>query len=260
MERTQIIVGRQKELDIIISHVRAGKNLHIHGPEGSGKSALLEWVFNNWKDVDGSLIPLYCKASGTLREILLQISEDLLKHLKSLKDINRHGIPEEIKNIAGIKKLEIRPLKSTVLNYVQKGGFCVLFDHLECVTPKINSFLTVLYEKTPVITASRESWDLTDFAFKSRFEFCLYQFPKLKVENLSREAALILMTSLLGDMKTKIPGIYSQFKEIFDLTRGNPAMIIKIFEKAGHPGYLRGGRLNLNLILLDCRIDTITVC
>ena len=259
MEHTEIIIGWQKELATVISHVRERKNLHIHGPEGSGKSALLEWVFNNWKDVDGSLIPLYCTKSATLRKILLQMAEGLLEHLKSLKDIDRHGIPGEIKNIAEIKKLDIRSLKRIVLNYVKDGGFCVLLDHLEFVTPKINSFLTVLHEKTPVITASRESWDLTDYAFKGRFEFSLYHFPKLKVENLNREDACILMMYLHGNMQTKIPGIYSQFKDIFNITRGNPAMIVKIFEKAGYPGYLYGGKLNLKLILLDCRIDTLTV-
>jgi len=259
MEHTGIVVGRQKELDMIISRVRGRTSLHVYGSEGSGKSALLEMVFNNWKDIGCSLRPLYCKESVTLREILLQMADGLLIHLKGLKYIDRRGSPAEIRNNAGLKKLDIRSLKSIVLNYTQKGGFFVLLDHLEGVTPKINSLLTVLHEKTPVITASRDSWDLRDHAFKGRFETCLYHFPKLKVENLGREAAFILMMYLHGNMKTKIPGIYPQFKEIFDLTRGNPAMIVKIFERAGQSGYLREGRLNLNLILLDCRIDTITI-
>lgn len=63
------LVGRDKELGGLLSSIRERQNLHIHGPAGGGKSALLNRAYDNWREMDCALIPVYCRSSRTLREM-----------------------------------------------------------------------------------------------------------------------------------------------------------------------------------------------
>jgi len=151
----------------------------------------------------------------------------------------------------------MRTLKNLIFSYLPQADFCVIMDHLENVTPKINSFLSPLYERAMVITASRQSWEIADYSFRGRLDYSLYLIPKLRVENLQKKEALSLMQNLYDDAGLGILNKARAFEDIFCVTAGNPKMIAKIFEKAGNPQYLKGHTFNLNLILIDCEMDRI---
>ena len=180
------LVGRQKEIGKLLLHISNRRSLHVYSPEGTGKSALLNWAYDNWHTIDHSLIPIYCRSSRTLRQILLYIAGFLLDHFKHLESIDKFKKVKEIEYPSDIKKLSIRHLRNLIFAYLTQDDFCVILDHLECVTPKINGFLTTLYEKALVISASRQSWELSDYSFKGRLDYCLYLIPKLRLENLKR--------------------------------------------------------------------------
>jgi hypothetical protein len=249
------IIGLQEEMQRLLACIGDGNNLHIYGPEGAGKSALLAWVHSNWREIDQSLIPVYCQSSGTLRQILLCISTFLLGHFKNLESVDKFKGVREIGRASDIKGLNIRALRDLVFAYLPRRKFCIILDHLELVTPRINGFLSVLYENSLVITASRQSWDLADYSFKGRLDYCLYLVPKLRVENLKRKEALFLMDSLAGGIEIGQSQRRELFDEVFRVSGGNPGLITRIFERAQMPEYLKGGRLNLTLIMLDLRIN-----
>jgi AAA+ ATPase superfamily predicted ATPase len=256
---TETVIGRQKEIKAILDYIKCGKNLHIYGSDGAGKSALLDWVYNNISGFTPSLIPIYCRSSRTLRQILLSISGFLLGHFKHLESIDKFKRIKEIKYPSDIKKLNIRTLRNIAFSYISQDNFCVILDHLEYVTPKINAFLTVLYEKALVISASRQSWELADYAFRGKLDYCLYLTPKLRIENLQKKEAVIFIEYLCDISGVKISYKTQMFEDIFRITGGNPKMIMEIFEKAQMPQYLRGGILNLNLILIDCKMEKIHI-
>ncbi|HBR21649.1 MAG TPA: hypothetical protein DD713_03645 [Nitrospiraceae bacterium] len=248
----ETVIGRQKEIKAILDYIKCGKNLHIYGSDGAGKSTLLDWVYNNISGFAPSLIPIYCRSSRTLRQILLSISGFLLGHFKHLESIDKFKRIKEIKYPSGIKKLNIRTLRNIAFSYISQDNFCVILDHLEYVTPKINAFLTVLYEKALVISASRQSWELTDYAFRGKLDYCLYLTPKLGVENLSRQDTFLLIKRLVGDT-SKVSG--NLFKDIYHMTKGNPGLMEKIITKILKPEYHIGGNINLKLIMLDLEIE-----
>ena len=140
-------------------------------------------------------------------------------------------------------------------SYMPQDNFCVLLDHLEYVTPRINGFLATLYEKAPVITASRQSWELADYGFKGNLAYCLYLVPKLPLGNLPREDACLLMEDLCSRFCLELPDKATLFKEIFLVTAGNPKQIFEIMSRAGRKKYWRSGGCNLRLIRLDMMIE-----
>jgi len=253
----ELLPYQTKQIRKILTHIKGRKNLHIYGAEGTGKTALLDYVYDNWKKNDTSVIPIYCRTSRTLREIFQRISGFLLNHFRHLESVDKFKRVKEIKYPSDIKKLNMRTLKNLIFSYLPQADFCVIMDHLENVTPKINSFLSPLYERAMVITASRQSWEIADYSFRGRLDYSLYLIPKLRVENLQKKEALSLMQNLYDDAGLGILNKARAFEDIFCVTAGNPKMIAKIFEKAGNPQYLKGHTFNLNLILIDCEMDRI---
>jgi len=249
------LIGREDEIDLIKSYINEMKSFHIYGHEGAGKTSILEHIYNNWDELHTPLIPLYCRSSRTLREILLRISLFLLNYFKHLQSIDKFRQIKEIKYPSDIKKLSIRTLRKLVFSYISLGNFCIILDHLEYVTPKINSFLSVLYEKTLVITASKQSWEITDYKFKGKLSHCLYLVPKLRVTNLSRTGAYLLMEYLYDSLHMGIPDRSQFLKEIFNITNGNPKIITEIFDKAQRPEYLKNQICNLKLVQIDQKIE-----
>ena len=250
--RTGTILGRYAEMQAILSHIRDRKSFHLYGPERSGKSTLLGWAYAQWEEIDNSLVPIYCRSSRTLREILLHLSGFLLNHFKNLTSVDKFRNVSEIATLADIRKLNIRALKKIIYAYITRDNFCVILDHLEYVTPRINSLLTVLYEKALVITASRQSWVVDDYTFWGNLEYRLYLTPKLRIENLSKQDAFLLMKNIAGDAleADRVP-----FEDIYRITKGNAGMIKEILTKALMPRYCFSGRINLDLVMLDLKID-----
>ncbi len=254
INRFELLPSQKKQIKTIITHIKSRKNLHIYGSEGIGKSVLLDYVYDNWKEIDNSLIPIYCRNSKTLRQMFLYISEFLLDHFKNLKSIDKFKQVKELKHPSDIKKLNIRTLRDIVFSYISQDNFCVILDHLEYVTPKINAFLSSLYEKSVVISASKQSWEITDYNFRGKLDYCLYLIPKLRIENLPKKESLTLIRHLYEKQNIDVTAELQVFEDIFYATKGTPKMIIKIFEKAQRPEYFKGNTLNLNLILIDCQM------
>lgn len=247
------------EIATVREHIRRRKSLHIYGPDGAGKSALIDYLYCTWDEIGASPVPIYCRNSGTLREILVTIAEFLLGHSKKLIITDKYKREKQIVRSADIRTVSIRYLRNLVFPCIKKGDFCVVLDHLEHVTPQINACIGALHERSCVITASRQSWDLKDHSFTGRFVYDLWLIPKLRVENLQRKDALSIMERLYKRLNRKLPNKEDIFNEIFHITHGNPKMIKDILDKAGKPDYIVDGKLNLNLIVIDCRIDAVRI-
>jgi hypothetical protein len=253
------IIGREKEIETIREHIRRRKSLHLHGPEGVGKSALIDHIYCTWDKIGASPVPIYCRNSGTLRKILVTIAEFLLGHYKKLISTDKFKREKLIVRAADIRKVSIRYLRNLVFPCLKKGDFCVVLDHLEHITPQINACLGALHERACVITASRRSWDLMDYGFTGRLAYDLWLVPKLRIDKLKKKDAFSLMEHLQKHLNLKLPDKKSLFNEIFHITLGNPMMMKTILEKARKPDYLVDGKLNLNLIVIDCRMDKVRI-
>jgi hypothetical protein len=259
INRFELLPCQKKKIKIIINYIKDRGNLHIYGSEGTGKSTLLDWIYENWKEIDNSLVPIYCRNSRTLREILLRISGYLLDRFKHLESIDKFKQVKEISYPDEIKKLNIRIFSNLVYTYIPQDNFCIILDHLDYVTPRIHALLRALYKKTLIITASRQSWELTDYNFRGKLEYCLYLIPKLRIENFKKKEAFVFMENLYDSMKIDVSDKSQMLNDIYRVSGGNPKMINEIFIKAQKTDYFRDGTLNLKLILLDCKIEKINI-
>jgi hypothetical protein len=255
---TDTIIGRKREIETVREHIRCRDSLHIHGPEGVGKSALIDHVYRTWDEIGTSPIPIYCLNSGTFREILVTIAEFLLQHGVRLISFDKYKRAQLISRSTDLKTLSTRYLRNMVFPRIKSGNFCIILDHLEDVTPRINSLLTALHGCSSIITASRQSWDVSDHTSVSgSLAYDLWLIPKLRVGNLDKKDAFTLIKSLYRTLNMNVADEIHLFKDVYEVSQGNPKMIKIIFEKAADPKYLHDGRLNLNLVVIDCRMDEV---
>jgi hypothetical protein len=246
------LIGRDNEIDLIKSYINKMKSFHIYGPEGAGKTAILESIYQNWADMNTSLIPIFCRTSKTLKEILLHVAGFLLQRSRSLENIDKFKRIKQIYRQSDLKEVNSRDLKNMIFNNIGYKKFCIMLDHLDCVTPRINTFLTPLKSRAVTITASRQSWDIADYLFSARLDYCLWLLPKVKINNLSRHDALLLIEQIAGDTFTLGETLIS---EIYCITNGNPCMTKKILAKVFLPKYLIDGHVNLKLIGIDLKME-----
>ena len=251
------LIGREGQLKTLTEQIRCRKSIHIYGPEGCGKTALLLLVSSNWKNIDRSITPVYCNDGRSLRDVLLALSLQFLSQFKKLELTDRFHRRHEFLHPYQLKSLNLDELKKAIYNCLPKRNFCIILDHLENVTPKVNSFMRVLYEKTVVITASRQSWEIRDMNSSGRLEYCLYLAPKLRMENLPPKDAFLLMQNIFHKSPLKVHNPRELFARVYHITRGNPGMITDIFRIAEGGGYISGGNLNLGLLLIDRKIENL---
>ncbi len=248
--------GRKREIKIICEHIRRRKSLHLYGMTGVGKSGLLHYILDHWQEMPNPPVPIYCRESDTLREIILCVTGALLGWFNHLDGLDKYREPVELDRKNDVEDANILNLRNIAYRYLKKGDFCIILDHLEHVTPRIHSLVSALQGCASVITASRPAWNLSDFSSFSG-SLGLWHVPKLKVENLGKDDAFILMQTLYNSFKMNVSGLPDLFRNIYDVSQGNPKMIETIFAKAKDKRYLHHGRLNLNLVVLDCRIDEV---
>jgi len=254
-----MLVGREQEVETIRASIRRRKGLHIHGLAGAGKSALLNHLYKNWDAIGTSCNPIYCKNSVTLREILVCITEALFGRSGPLTGTNKYHEPIGIGAVSDIRTNNNRDLRNMLFPRIEEGDFCVILDHLDHITQGINAFLYSLRERACVITASRQSWVIGDYSFTGNLKYGQYLVPKLRIENLKKKDAFILMQQLYAIFGMKLPDKVRVFNEIFHISQGNPKVILDILDKARKPEYIVDGKLNLNLIVIDCRIDAVNI-
>jgi len=233
--------------------------LHIHGPKGVGKSAVLDHLYTKWDVLGASCVPIYCKNSVTLREILVCIAEALLGRSGPLAGTDKYLEPIVINAVSDIRTNSNRDLRNMIFPRIEQGDYCFILDHLDHITQGINAFLSSLHERACVITASRQSWVIGDYSFTGKIAYCLYLVPKLGIENLKKKDAFVLMQQLYVNFGMKLPDKVRLFNDIFHISQGNPKVILDILDKARKPEYIVDGKLNLNLIVIDCRIDAVNI-
>ena len=193
-----------------------------------------------------------------MREIVVCITEALLSRSGPLAGSDKYLEPIEIASTPDIRTNNSRDLRNIIAPYLSKGDYCIILDHLEHLTPKINAFLYALRERASIITANRQSWTIGD-SFTGNLAYDLWLVPKLKVGNLQRKDAFRLMESLYENLNMKLSGKAGFFRDVFHITQGNPKMTEAILQKARRPEYIVDGKLNLNLIVIDCMIDEVHV-
>jgi hypothetical protein len=223
-----MLIGRDPECRLLDDLIRQRKNILMVGPEGVGKSAVVDHV------LAGGAIKnvLYSKSSASLKETLANMAEF------ALGSKNLHQ-----KNILSLKKICYQLLES-IPDYA-------ILDHMAWVAPKFYGFLTYLKEQKITFIIATRSSDKKDIG---HLWMGLYDFERLEIKNLDQAGTGQLIYYCAQSLDLKLPEATHFKNEVFKISKGNPKIIKELCRLAREEKYRPEGHIDVKLIDLDRRI------
>ena len=224
------MIGREKEISLIIRLMSEKKNIIVFGQEGVGKTSIIREVMNN---VSTNRI-LYSPQSGTLKEALINL---VLSGSSSQENINE-------KNILALRKT-LYPILDQKPNYI-------IFDHIDRVEPKYYSFFEYLIEREIPLILIAKGIDKKNIG---HLRLVLHDFEKIEISNFDRSRSDVLVEHYVNEFNIKVAQLNNLKKGVFHFSNGNPKITKQLCSLARDMRYQKKGFIDVKLMDLDRRID-----
>jgi hypothetical protein len=173
-------VERQEELDRLRNHARLRKSLLVFGPEGVGKSRLLQTF------VSSQPLAVYIPQMRSPREFVLTLLQAL------------HSADRRVKLPANLAVLSTSSLKGIVHRALDTQPFLMVLDHLDAPSRVVTGMIKDLhyYGRTPVIFASR-SPHMEDIGVLR--PLCAGRSERLELKNLPPQERSKCLSRMTGN-------------------------------------------------------------
>jgi hypothetical protein len=206
--------GRNAELVQLNNNIEKNINTIILGGIGTGKSHLL-----NNLETSKKIIRL--DDTDAIKTTLIQILLYLYKGDKqSVLDLLWKDFTiEEIKK--KVQRENVTQICNSITAIVEKKEYILLIDDISKITPTAKKAIEKLKDTFIIITTARQI-KATDTSF-------LWNFEQLKIDNLNRNDAMILISQLINGIQTENNTILRE--HIFDQTNGNPRAIYELVDR-----------------------------
>jgi hypothetical protein len=211
---TAAIVGRNSELQQISNHVNKGTNVCLVGPTGTGKKTLLDAI-----STDKKILTFDDTAS---------IKKSLIYLLVYLYKNNMEAVQSVLFGDFDLDKMESklsRQTISTLCDEIKKvcspKEFILKIRSMDNITASAMRTVELLKDHFIIVTGAREI-PINKASF-------LWNFEKIKINNLSRAHAWELIHKLSYDLEIEDYEVYRN--HIMEQTDGNPRAIVEMIER-----------------------------
>jgi hypothetical protein len=228
-------VARQEELDRLRDQAKIRKSLLVFGPEGVGKSRLLQ------RFVEDQPLALYVAQMRSPREFVLALLESL------------HSADEAIKIPGNLAALSTSSLKGIVHRALDMRPFLMVLDHLDAPSRVVTGMIKDLhyYGRTPVIFASR-SPHMEDIG--ALRPLCANKSERLELKNLPLQIALEFAQCEAGRTGLWASNLESILPSLVEWSEGNPGAVLQMLRMAQLPQYRAGDQIKVHILYVDYRM------
>ena len=213
---TKFHVGRQKELETLHDLSDKQVNTLILGPQGIGKSHLLD-NYNHARviRVDDLRQPRRVLA-GMLLELFQGEKEEILKML------TRIGSEDEFVNKVANRE-SLKRLTDLAIDVTQPKEYTIVIDDLTDLTKMGVRILEKLKNHFHIIAAARK--------LKVEFRTCFTNFQRLEIKPLSRIETIEMIDRLSTELLPRIDDYESYKNRIWEDTQGVPLYVIEMIDR-----------------------------
>jgi DNA polymerase III delta prime subunit len=228
-------VERTAELERLVSRAHERKHLLIFGPEGVGKTRLLQ-EFARIQP-----LALYVPQSKSPRDLLLSLVESLGAKL---------GVRSLPSHTTG---MSTSGLKATVDSALSAKPFLLLVDHLQGPSRVMAKIVKDLgyYGRTPVFFGAR-SHHMEDIGALQAL--CYDKKERLEVMNWPSEVAVEFARRQAERLDLRANNLDAALLSIVQLGGGNPGSILGMLNMAGRSQYRVGDQIKFHVLYLDYRM------
>jgi hypothetical protein len=228
-------VERTAELARVVSRAHERKHLLVFGPEGVGKTRLLQ----EFARIEP--LALYVPQSKSPHDLLLSLVESLRTKL-GVRSLPAHT---SIMSTSG--------LKATVDRALNVKPFLLLVDHLQSPSRVVAKILKDLgyYGRTPIILAAR-SHHMEDIGALQAL--CYDKKERLEMMNWPSEVALEFAHRNAERVDLWASNLDAALQSMVQLSGGNPGTILGMLQMANRAQYRVDDQIKFHVLYLDYRM------
>jgi hypothetical protein len=228
-------VDRTAEFARLISRAHERKHLLVFGPEGVGKTRLLQ----EFARIEP--LALYVPQSHSPRNFLLSLVESLRAKLGA------RSLPSHTSTMS------TSALKAAVDRALNVQPFLLLVDHLQTPSRVVAKIVKDLgyYGRTPIFLAAR-SPHMEDIGALQAL--CYDKKERLEMMNWSSEVALAFARRNAERVDLWASNLDAALQSMVQLSGGNPGSILGMLQMAGRAQYRVSDQIKFHVLYLDYRM------
>lgn len=228
-------VEREEEMGRLLSHAKSRKSLLIFGPEGVGKSRLLQTF------VACQSLALYVGQIRSPRDLVLTLLHVL------------HSADDRIRVPGNAAALSACSLKGIVHRALDTKQFLIVLDQLEAPSSVVTGIIKDLhyYGRTPVISASRCPHMENIGALRP---LCANKSERLELKNLPHPIALEFARRNAERIQLWASNTEAVLPSFVEWSNGNRGSILVMLKMAHLPQYRMDDQIKAHILYVDYRM------
>jgi hypothetical protein len=228
-------VEREEDLGRLRNQAKIRKSLLVFGPEGVGKSRLLQ------RFVKIQTLALYIAHMRSPREFALTLLQAL------------HSADERIKIPGDLAALSTSAMKGIAHRALDTRPFLMVLDHLDAPSRVVTGMIKDLhyYGRTPVIFASRSPHMEDIGALRS---LCTSKSERLELKNWPLQIGLEFAQREAEKSQLWASNLETVLPSLVEWSDGNPGAILHMLKMAQLPQYRAGDQIKAHILYVDHRM------
>lgn len=228
-------IGRTVELERLITRARERKHLLVFGPEGVGKSRLLQ-EFARIQP-----LALYVPESKSAHDLLLSLIGTLRTKLG----------PRSLPSVTA--SMSTGGLKANVDRALNTKPFLLVIDHVQAPSRVVSKIIKELgyYGRTPIFFGARSAHMEDVGALQA---LCYDKKERLEVMNWAPEIALEFAYREAERIELSANNLDAALQSIVQRGAGNPGSILGMLKMARRSQYRVDGQIKFHILYLDYRM------
>lgn len=229
-------VERTEEMARLHAQARRRKPMLIFGPEGVGKTRLLESFLKT------EPLALHVPKTQSPREMLLALVDELRR--TSQKGINLPADPAS-KGTGALKAIVHRAL--------DQAPFLLVLDHLTGPSRVVTGLIKDLnyYDRTPVIFVAR-SQHMEDIG--ALHPMCAGKSERLELKDFPPPIALEFVRLEAKRTGLQAANLNEMLHSLVDWSNGNPGSLVQMVRMAQLPRYRMDDQIKVHILYIDYRM------
>lgn len=228
-------VDRTVELERLITRARERKHLLVFGPEGVGKTRLLQ----EFARVEP--LALYVPQSKSPHDLLLSLVDTLRAKL-GVRSLPSHT-----------SSMSTSGLKATVDRALNAKPFLLVVDHVQSPSRVISKIVKELgyYGRTPIFVGARSS-HMEDVGALQALSYDKKE--RLEMLNWHLDVALEFVCREADRINLRANNLDAALQSIVQLSGGNPGSILGMLKMASRSQYRIADQIKFHVLYLDYRM------
>jgi hypothetical protein len=229
-------VERVDETARLQAQAQRGKSMLVFGPEGVGKTRLLEGFIKTQP------LMLHVPKAQSPREILQAL----------VSGLRRLAVPG-ISLPADAESLNTGSLKGIVQRALEQAKFLIALDHLAGPSRVVTGLIKDLnyFDRTPVIFVARTP-HMEDIGALQ--PMCAGRSERLEVKDFLPPVAIEFARREAARTGLCAANLDEVLRSLVEWSNGNPGSIVQMIKMAHFPRYYAGDQIKVHVLYLDYRM------